>query len=139
MIGTEHAAFADTHVRVGVFPGPVLVDLPRRIGMARAREMSLTGNFVKGERALELGILNQLVPADELVRRGMRLAQDIAEQDHVLIGHIRRGWDATEGLPYAEAMAVRTEYALESGSGRRRGEDIAARREQVVQRAKEQR
>jgi enoyl-CoA hydratase/carnithine racemase len=88
---------------------------------------------------LELCILNQLVPVDELLQRAMRLAQDIAEQDPVLIRHIRRGWDATETLPHAEAMAVRTEHALESGSGQRRAEDIAARREQVVQRAKEQR
>ncbi|HMD25633.1 MAG TPA: hypothetical protein VKH61_16170 [Streptosporangiaceae bacterium] len=38
----------DTHLRVGVYPGPVAVDLPRRIGMARAREMSLTGNAGTG-------------------------------------------------------------------------------------------
>lgn len=139
MIGSERAAFADTHVRVGVFPGPVLVDLPRRIGMARAREMSLTGNFVDAERALQMGLLNQLVPADELIPRALQLAQDIAEQDPVLVSHMRRGWVATETLPRAEAMAVRAEVGLASGSGQRRGADIAARREHVVQRAKQQR
>src|SRR5262249_14530034 len=42
MIASERARFADTHLRVGVYPGPVAVDLPRRVGMAYAREMSLT-------------------------------------------------------------------------------------------------
>src|SRR5690606_20262240 len=46
IIASQRATFADTHMRVGVYPGPVLVDLPRRIGMARAREMSMTGNFI---------------------------------------------------------------------------------------------
>ena len=34
MIGSERASFADTHLRVGVYPGPVAVDLPRRVGLA---------------------------------------------------------------------------------------------------------
>ena len=139
VIGSEHATFADTHVRVGVFPGPVLVELPRRIGMARAREMSLTGNFVNAKRALEFGILNQVVPHQELIPTALELASDIADQDQELIAHIRRAWDATADLPYGDAMATRKEHALASGSGRRRGQDIAARREQVVRRAKKQR
>src|SRR5262249_1956616 len=46
IVASERAAFADTHIRVGVYPGPVMVDLPRRVGAAWAREMSMTGNFV---------------------------------------------------------------------------------------------
>ena len=51
IVASEQARFADTHLRVGVYPGPVLVDLPRRVGMAKAREMSMTGNFVDAETA----------------------------------------------------------------------------------------
>lgn len=58
---------ADTHVRVGVYPGPVLVDLPRRVGMAKAREMSMTGNFVDADTALRIGLANHVVAHDELV------------------------------------------------------------------------
>ena len=61
MIAGPNARFADTHVRVGVYPGPVLVDLPRRVGMAFAREMSLTGNFVDAETAQRVGLVNHLV------------------------------------------------------------------------------
>ena len=52
IVASDRARFADTHVRVGVYPGPVMVDLPRRVGMAKAREMSMTGNFVDAETAL---------------------------------------------------------------------------------------
>ena len=55
IVASERAAFADTHLRVGVYPGPVLVDLPRRVGLAWAREMSLTGNFVDAATALRIG------------------------------------------------------------------------------------
>src|SRR5215211_2796959 len=49
IVASERAAFADTHVRVGVYPGPVLLDLPRRVGIAWAREMSLPSPW--GSRA----------------------------------------------------------------------------------------
>ena len=61
MIASERARFADTHLRVGVYPGPVLVDLPRRVGPAWARQMSLTSDFVDAETALRIGLVNQVV------------------------------------------------------------------------------
>ena len=67
IVASTRAAYADTHVRVGVYPGPVLVDLPRRVGMAKAREMSMTGNFVDADTALRIGLANHVVAHDELV------------------------------------------------------------------------
>ena len=47
LVASERARFADTHSRVGVMPGwGLTVLLPQRVGVARAREMSLTGNYV---------------------------------------------------------------------------------------------
>src|SRR4051794_186318 len=47
LIASDQARFADTHARVGVMPGwGLTVLLPQRVGVARAREMSVTGNFV---------------------------------------------------------------------------------------------
>ena len=67
IVASERAAFADTHLRVGVYPGPVLVDLPRRVGMAWAREISMTGNFVDAATALRIGIANHVVAHDDLL------------------------------------------------------------------------
>jgi enoyl-CoA hydratase len=139
IVASERARFADTHLRVGVYPGPVLVELPRRVGMAWAREMSLTGNFVDAELALRIGLVNHVVPHDELLPSARALAGAIAEQDRAMVQAMRRDWDATDRLPVAEAHRVHTEHAQQGAFRSRTGADIAARRDAVIQRAHQQR
>lgn len=103
IVASQRARFADTHVRVGVYPGPVLVDLPRRVGMAKARELSMTGNFVDAPEALRIGLANHVVPHDELLPVALELAGAIAEGDPRMIRTMRHDWDDTGGLPYREA------------------------------------
>src|SRR5258708_4477653 len=86
---SERARFADTHLRVGVYPGPVLIELPRRVGMAWAREMSMTGNFIDAETALRIGLTNHVVPHDELRPFAIGLAQAIAQQDRAIARPMR--------------------------------------------------
>ena len=57
LYASEHARFADTHARVGILPGWGLSQLSRLIGINRAREMSLTGNFIDAERAEAWGLV----------------------------------------------------------------------------------
>ncbi len=138
MVASERAAFADTHLRVGVYPGPVAVDLPRRIGMAKARELSLTGNFVDARTALRLGLVNHLVPHDDLLPTAIDLARAVAEQDRSMVAALRRDWDETGGLPLAEARRVHIEHASRASSGAR-ADDLASHREAVLERSKTQR
>jgi enoyl-CoA hydratase len=78
MIASEHARFADTHARVGVLPGWGLSQrLSRSIGIQRAKEMSLTGNWLSAERADAWGLVNCVVPAEELLPRAVSLASDM--------------------------------------------------------------
>src|ERR687892_2297017 len=59
LVASERAQFADTHARVGVMPGGgITVLLAQSIGLRRAIEMSLTGNFVTADEALGLGLVN---------------------------------------------------------------------------------
>ena len=139
IVASEQAAFADTHLRVGVYPGPVLVDLPRRVGMARAREMSLTGNFVDAETAGRIGIANHVVPHDELLPFALALAHAIAEQDREMVAAMRRDWDATGALPIAEAHRVHLEHGRAAGSRSFTGADLASHRDAVIERSKSQR
>ena len=61
LVASENAKFGDTHSRVGVMPGwGLTVLLPQAIGVRRAREMSLTGNFMGAEEALAFGLVNQI-------------------------------------------------------------------------------
>ena len=138
IVASERARFADTHLRVGVYPGPVLVELPRRVGMAWAREMSLTGNFVDAELALRIGLVNHVVPHDELLPYACTLAGAIAEQDRAMVQAMRRDWDATDRLPVEEAHRIHIEHAQRGAFRSRTGADIAAHRHAVIQRAHQQ-
>ena len=138
IVASEHARFADTHLRVGVYPGPVLVELPRRVGMAWAREMSMTGNFVDASTALRIGLANHVVPHDELRSFALGLAQAIAEQDRAMVRAMRHDWDATDRLPLPDAHRIHLDHAVNGGFSGMTGQDIAARRSAVVERAHRQ-
>jgi len=138
IVASERARFADTHLRVGVYPGPVLVDLPRRVGMAKARELSLTGNFVDAAEALRLGLANHVVPHDDLLGVTLGLAAAIAEQDPAMVATMRRDWDETGGLPLADAHARHRRTAQTAGFAGAGRDTLQANMRAVVARAHEQ-
>lgn len=79
LVASEHAKFGDTHSRVGVMPGwGLTVLLPQAIGVRRAKEMSLTGNFMGAEEALAFGLVNHVVPHADLIPFTRQIAKDIA-------------------------------------------------------------
>jgi enoyl-CoA hydratase len=135
IIASERAAFADTHLRVGVYPGSVLVELPRRVGMAWAREMSLTGDFVDAATALRIGLANHVVGHDDLLPVAMAKARAICDQDPAMVRTARRDWVATDRLPLPEAHRVHLDTAANSGFTDSTSQSIAARRAEVLERA----
>jgi enoyl-CoA hydratase len=136
IVASEQARFADTHLRVGVYPGPVLVDLPRRVGMAKAREMSMTGNFVDAETALRIGLANHVVPHDDLLPLALKLAADIAEQDPVMVATMRRDWDETGTMARLDAYRRHHEIATKAGFAGVGSQTLRDNMAAVVDRAK---
>jgi enoyl-CoA hydratase len=139
IVASEKAVFADTHLRVGVYPGPVLVDLPRRVGEAFAREMSMTGNFVDAATALRVGLANHVKPHAEVVPFALSLSQAIADADPYMIRIMRRDWKASMGVPVDEARRIHAKHASDPAFTGRKGADIAGRREAVLARSRDQR
>ena len=139
IVASTNAAFADTHLRVSVYPGPVLVDLPRRVGMAKAREMSLTGDFVDAATALRIGLVNHLVEPEALVPLALRLAAAIAEQDPAMVATIRRDWDDTYNLPRADALRAPYKTGATAGFNKAGRDTLHANMAAVVERAHGQR
>jgi enoyl-CoA hydratase len=79
LVAGPAARFADTHARVGIMPGWGLSQkLSRLIGISRAKEMSLTGNIVGADIAAQWGLVNRVVPAEELVEHCVQLGKDSA-------------------------------------------------------------
>lgn len=110
LIASERASFADTHARVGILPGwGLTVELPRSIGVRRARQMSFTGNYVGAEQALEWGLVNEVVPHDELIGRAQALARDIVGVDRGAVAAMKRLYWATTSVAPGEAYTVERE------------------------------
>lgn len=78
-IAAEHAQFGLPEVRVGLaaLGGGLLQRLPRQIGMKDAMGLILTGNRIYAEEARRIGLLNEVVPAPELMDRARALAHAI--------------------------------------------------------------
>jgi len=78
LIASDDARFADTHARVGILPGWGLSQkLSRTLGIYRAKELSLSGNFLGAREAADWGLVNRVVPASELLPAARALARDM--------------------------------------------------------------
>ena len=139
MLASEHAKFADTHARVGVVPGWGLSQrLPRLIGINRAKELSLTGNFLDAETAYAWGLVNRLVPAEQLLATAEQLAQDIVSTEPVTRNAVRHIMDAGWHTSLAEGLNIERDANREHAKSEVRAEKVAARRAQIQQRGRSQ-
>jgi enoyl-CoA hydratase len=115
LIASENARFADTHARVGILPGWGLSQkLPRMIGLSRAKEISFTGAPVFAQQAYEWGIVNHVVPAEELLNKAVEIAENMcACVPHILKQYkplIEDGYS----MPYIDALKWEEQQAIES-------------------------
>ena len=79
LYASTNARFADTHARVGIMPGWGLSQkLSRLIGIHRAKELSLSGNFLDAQTAHAWGLVNRVFAPDDLLPAAIKLAEDIA-------------------------------------------------------------
>ena len=110
LIASTNARFADTHARVGIMPGWGLSQkLSRLIGIYRARELSLSGNFLDAETAERWGLVNRVVAPGDLINTARRLAADMATIDPAFSAAykllINDGFDRS----FADGMALEHE------------------------------
>ena len=126
LIGSEAARFADTHARLGLIAGWGLSQrLPRLIGVNRAKELVFTGNYLSAERAYEWGLLNRVVPADELLPAARALAEDMLSCGDETVRACKRLTEDGFALPLGEAMAL--ESGVNRSRPRTKPDQIAAR------------
>ena len=138
LIGAPHARFADTHGRVGIMPGWGLSQkLSRIIGINRAKELSLTGNFLDAETACQWGLLNRVVPADQLMSVCRQLAADMASMDPAFLKAYKRLIDDGYATTFGDALAIEAERNR-AGNAQVSGADIEARRKAVMERGRSQ-
>ncbi len=112
LVASDRARFADTHARVGIMPGwGLTVHLPAAIGVRRAKEMSTTGNFLDAQTALTWGLVNHVVPHEDLLPFCQQLARDIATIDPVAVRRMRQTYDDGGLRDGAGAWALEAEVS----------------------------
>lgn len=90
-IAADNVQLSAGYVKAGLVPGDgSCYYLPRIVGVAKALELLWTADFITAKEAQEIGLVNKVVPAEELEQAAMELAMKIAEQPPVCVQMIKR-------------------------------------------------
>jgi cyclohexa-1,5-dienecarbonyl-CoA hydratase len=125
VVASERARFGQPEIQLGVFPPVAAVLLPQVIGDKRARELILTGELIEAAEAARLGLVNYLLPGNELEQktsellsrfrnlsaaalaftkeaidlgRGRSLDSALTQMEALYLNELMKTYDATEGI-----------------------------------------
>lgn len=136
LLATPETTFADTHARVGLIAGWGLgARLSRAVGVMRAKELSLTGNFLSADRAYEWGLVNRIVARQDLLATARSLAEDMLSCVPEVMFDYKRQIDHAYDLALGDAMVYEVDICRRHQAPA--PEKVAERRLQVQARARE--
>jgi len=138
LIASTEARFADTHARVGIMPGWGLSQkLSRMIGIGRAKELSLTGNYLSAAQAEAWGLVNRVVAPEELLPVCRALAADMRSCVPEVMRAYKKLIDDGFATTFGEGLKVESARSREHARAVT-AETIATRRAEVQARGREQ-
>ena len=106
-IASEDAVMGLLEVRLGIMPGAGGTQrLTRLLGVARAKELVLTGRRIDARRALEIGLVSRVVPVAELRAAAEELAAELSACAPLSIAKAKEAIDLGAGLPIDQALAL---------------------------------
>jgi enoyl-CoA hydratase/carnithine racemase len=109
VVASEDARFATPGVKIGLFCSTPMVALSRSVGQKKSMEMLLTGEFISAEEALAEGLINRVVPAEELEAATRLLAEKIAEASPLVVGVGKQAFYRQLEMPTEQAYAYTKE------------------------------
>jgi enoyl-CoA hydratase len=106
-IAASSARFGQPEIKIGIIPGwGGTQRLPRLIGKSRATELLLTGDPIDAARALEIGLVSEVVDAGALMDAARRWAELLASRAPLALAATKRAMKHGAHLPIAEALKV---------------------------------
>ncbi len=115
-VAAEEARFGTPGVKIGLFCTTPMVALSRAIGRKRAMQMLLTGETISAATAAEWGLVNSVVPADQLVEAAQALARSITSASSLTVALGKQAFytqiDLDQPKAYAYAKEVMSMNAL---------------------------
>jgi len=116
-IASEEARFGLPEVGLGIIPAAGATQtLPRTIGRARALEMLLASRRIDAEEAYRIGLVNKVVPRDELLKTAEEMARKIASYNPIAVRNAKRAVMRGLDLTIAEGLNLEKLLALEVAS-----------------------
>ncbi|MEW6128090.1 MAG: enoyl-CoA hydratase [Acidobacteriota bacterium] len=109
VVASETAKFATPGVRIGLFCSTPMVALTRAIGRKRALEMLMTGKAIDARTAADWGLVNRVVPVENLREATFKLAREIAEASPLTLGIGKQAFYAQIDLDQQKAYAYTKE------------------------------
>jgi 2-(1,2-epoxy-1,2-dihydrophenyl)acetyl-CoA isomerase len=124
VVASDRARFGEMFARIGLIPDAGgTYFLPRRIGLARAKELVFTADIIDAHEADRIGLINRVVPAADLERETLALARRIADGPPRVLAAAKALLDRAPGLDLESALhwEALTQGAMIASSDHREG------------------
>jgi 2-(1,2-epoxy-1,2-dihydrophenyl)acetyl-CoA isomerase len=127
VLAATDAKFNQAFVKIGLTPdcGGSFI-LPRLVGWRRAIEMMMTGDAIGAEEALKLGMINKVVPDDQLMPQALALAESLAQSPTMALGRIKELLEASATNNFELQLEFEREVQIKSGQTADFREGVAA-------------
>lgn len=110
VVASDRATFGTTEIKLGLWPMMITAEITRNIGRKKTLELMLTGRRLDAAEAEAIGLINRCVPAEELEKVTLELANNLAAKSPLTIRIGLRAFYATQDQAYPDALVT-----LESG------------------------
>ena len=125
-IAAEGTRFATPGVNIGLFCSTPMVALSRNVARKHAMEMLLTGDMIDAARAADMGLINHVVPQDDLARATTELAEKIAGKSSLTLAIGKQAFYQQLEKPLGEAYDFASEVMVKNMLARDAEEGIGA-------------
>jgi enoyl-CoA hydratase len=103
-VASADAELGTTEINLGLWPMMISAEITRSIGRKRALELMMTGRRIKAEEAERIGLVNRVVPADQLERAALELAHELARKSPTAMRLGLKAFYETQDLDYRPAL-----------------------------------
>lgn len=125
-VAAENAKFCTPGVNIGLFCSTPMVALSRNVSRKRAMEMLLLGEMLPASAAAEYGLVNRVVPQDDLRDAALLLASKIAEKSPATVATGKAAFYTQAEMPLSDAYVYATKVMVENMMARDAREGIGA-------------
>ena len=110
ILASEKAKFGQPEVGLGITPGfSGTQRLPRRVGIAKAKELIFSGKMIKADEAKSIGLVNEVYPAEQLIDKAVEMAESFAKNAPIAVRYAKACIDRGMQMDIDDGIALENE------------------------------